>query len=144
MNKTSKYEIRYSVPTANDNWREKVIRFEGDERKRNNLAAIEKYGYRLISCEKLYPFSMGKNGHNIELAYNNQHIICDEMEMGERPWDDKAFDLLKEISDLYANAIGNLIYWCPYKEWLKLTELSAWAECHRDHVNALARENRNA
>lgn len=140
-NRDPYYELRYQVPTANGDLREKVIRFHGDAKKAENLRKCRELGYTVAYCDKLYPFSMLRNGHNIELAYNHQHTICHEMEMGERPWDDKAFENLEDISEVYGHAIGNAIYWCNGKEYAKLRDWSAWAECHRDTVNALARNN---
>lgn len=85
-----------------------------------------------MTNEKRYPFSMRKYGHNIELAYNHLYIIMREMEDGEREWDDKVIDSYYELSDLYEKAIGNAVYWATGKEYGKLQEYSAWAECYRD------------
>lgn len=86
--------------------------------------------------EKLYPFSMVKYGHNIELAYNHQWLICREMEDHEREWDDKAFEWLDTLSEVYASAMGHMIYWATGKEYGVLKEASVWAECYRDRRNA--------
>ena len=48
---------------------------------------------------KLYPFNMVRYGHNIELAYNHQWLICREMEDGERDWDKAAFVHLERLED---------------------------------------------
>lgn len=85
--------------------------------------------------EKLYPFSMMKYGHNIELAYNHQWLICREMEDHERPWDDKAFDYLEELQEVYADAMGAPIFWATGKQYALLKEASVWAECYRDRKN---------
>ena len=81
---------------------------------------------------KRYPFSMRKYGHNIELAYNHQWIICREMEEGSRDWDDKAFEWLDELEQVYANAMGSPVYFATGKEYGILKEASVWAECYRD------------
>lgn len=86
--------------------------------------------------EKLYPFSMIKNGHNVELAYNHQFCICDDMENGIIPYDQKAFDYFERLSEVYAKAMGNPIYWCIGKEYAILKEASVWATCYRDRRNA--------
>lgn len=85
--------------------------------------------------EKLYPFSMRKYGHNIELAYNHQKIICWEMEDGERPWDDKAFDWLEKLGEAYGHAAGAPIAWVTGKDYGILQDASGWAECYRDGRN---------
>lgn len=88
---------------------------------------------------KTYPFNMRRYGHNIELAYNHQWLICREMEDGERKWDAKAFDWLNELSDAYGKAIGNAIAWVDGKTYGVLKEASLWAECYRDGKNARRR-----
>lgn len=85
--------------------------------------------------EKLYPFSMLKYGHNIELAYNHQRIICDEMQEGVRAWNDEAFERLDKLEEVYNNAIGSPIYWATGKEYSILTDASAWAEFYRHDRN---------
>ena len=82
--------------------------------------------------EKLYPFNMRKYGHNIELAYNHQWLICREMEDGEREYQQEAFDHMEKISDVYAVAIGHPIFWATGKQYGILKDASAWAECYRD------------
>lgn len=81
---------------------------------------------------KRYPFSMRKYGHNIELAYNHQWIICREMEDHEREWDDKAFEYFDKLSEVYANAMGHSVYFATGKEYGILKEASVWAEMHRN------------
>lgn len=80
---------------------------------------------------KRYPFSMRKYGHNIELAYNHQWIICREMEDHEREWDDKAFEYFDKLSEVYANAMGHPVYFATGKEYGILKEASVWAEMYR-------------
>lgn len=84
---------------------------------------------------KLYPFNMMKYGHNIELAYNCQYIICQEMEDNERKWDDKAFEYYDALGDVYAAAMGHPIFWCTGKQYGILKEASVWADCYRDMKN---------
>lgn len=84
-----------------------------------------------MRTEKRYPFSMRKYGHNIEFAYNRQWLICREMEGGEREWDDRAFDWLDKLGEVYANAMGSAVYFATGKEYGILKEASVWAECAR-------------
>ena len=81
--------------------------------------------------EKLYPFSMRKYGHNIELAYNRQWLICKEMEEGEREWSDDAFTWLDKLESVYSVAMGHAIYWATGKEYGILKEASVWADTYR-------------
>lgn len=84
-----------------------------------------------MATVKRYPFSMRKYGHNIELAYNRQWLICREMEDGEREWDDKAFDYFDKLSEVYANAMGSAVYFATGEEYGILKEASVWADCYR-------------
>ena len=85
--------------------------------------------------EKLYPFSMIKYGHNIELAYNHQWIICREMEDGEREWDQKAFTWMNRLEEAYSLAIGHGIAWVNGKTYSVLKDANAWAMVYRDSKN---------
>ena len=79
---------------------------------------------------------MRRYGHNIELAYNHQWIICDEMEDGEREYDTKAFDWKQKLEDAYCTAQfrtdANGIAWVDGKTYAILKDASAWAEMYRD------------
>lgn len=81
---------------------------------------------------KRYPFSMRKYGHNIEFAYNHQWLICRDMEDGEREWDDKAFEYLDRLSEVYANAMGSPVYMATGEEYGILKEASVWADMYRE------------
>ena len=85
---------------------------------------------------KLYPFNMARYGHNIELAYNHQWLICREMEDGERDWDKAAFAHLERLENAYTAAIGNGIAWVDGKTYGVLKEASLWADCYRDRRNS--------
>lgn len=88
-----------------------------------------------MATVKRYPFSMRKYGHNIELAYNHQWLICREMEDGEREWKNEAFEYLDKLSEVYANAMGSPVYFATGKEYGILKEASLWAEHYRDGHN---------
>lgn len=85
--------------------------------------------------QKLYPFSFLKYGHNIELAYNHQWLICREMEDGERPYEQSAFDHLRRIADLLSITGTAGVVWVTGKVYGELVDLSTWAECYRDSRN---------
>ena len=98
-----------------------------------NLRIAREKGYKVIASHKLYPFNMARYGHNIELAYNHQSIICYEMRDGERPWDDKAFDYFEELGEAYGKAMGQgPIAWLDGKTYGIIRDASVWAECYRD------------
>lgn len=84
---------------------------------------------------KLYPFSFIKHGHNIELAYNHQWLICREMEDGERPWEEAAFKHLEAIVDVLDRVGQCGVVWVTGKDWAFLNDLSVWAECYRSSRN---------
>ena len=86
--------------------------------------------------EKLYPFSMRKEGHNIELAYNHMYCIVHDMYHGDREWNQKTVDFYEKLTEIYGKAMGCPIYWATGKEYGFLREVSAWAVCHRDEANA--------
>ena len=89
-----------------------------------------------MTNQKLYPFSMRRDGHNIELAYNHLYTIVKEMYDGSREWDQKVIDSYNELCELYSNAICHPVYWATGKEYGKLKEYSMWSICHRDSMNA--------
>lgn len=87
--------------------------------------------------QKLYPFSMLKNGHNIELAYNHLYLLTHEdeetmFEEGLLRVPDETYDSYDRLSELYGAAIGTPIYWCIGKDYADLKEYSMWAELYRD------------
>lgn len=84
---------------------------------------------------KRYPFSFIKNGHNVMLAYNHQWLICREMEDGERPYEQEAFDHLHKIVDTLERTGEGGVVWVSGEDWAFLTDLSAWAVCYRDQRN---------
>lgn len=81
--------------------------------------------------EKRYPFSMKKNGHNIELAYN---FLRNKLLDGEIT--DKEYEKFLELQETYANAISQPVYWATGKEYSILKNANMWAVSYRDHKNA--------
>lgn len=84
---------------------------------------------------KLYPFSFIKHGHNIELAYNHQWLICREMKDGERPYEQSAFDHFNAMLEVLERTGQTGVVWVSGKDWALLNDLSAWAVCYRDQRN---------
>ena len=81
--------------------------------------------------EKRYPFSMKKYGHDVEFAYNHWYILCQEMENGERVWDDKTFDYYDKLDKIFTNASCYDIYWATGDEFSILSNAHEWAEAYR-------------
>ena len=84
---------------------------------------------------KKYPFSFIKEGHNIELAYHHQWIICQEMKDGERPYEQAAFDNLHDMLDVFdRTGLGGGV-WVSGEDYGKLRNWATWACCYRDQRN---------
>ena len=137
MNREQRWEQRYAVPTANGNWKEKVVYPKSEEQRDSNKKKCEALGYRYISCKKLYPFSTNKNQHNFELisniCYNRIHDIC---VMGE----DEAYDgELDRLEALKEKAEKYFLYplpvaWVTYEDLREMKELSNMAIMHRQEA----------
>ena len=84
---------------------------------------------------KRYPFSFIKHGHDVELAYNHQWLICDDMRKGVRPYEQSAFDHLNAIIDVLSRTGHCGVVWVSGKDFAFLRDLSAWAVCYRDSRN---------
>lgn len=107
----------------------------GKEQKDKNLETIRsnsKYG--LISCEKLYPFSMDKNQHNFDLIANVTFNRMYDMQEGKIEWNDKEYEELEELHDEAVKffGYGAGIAWMPYKELVRAKEIAAGAILHRE------------
>ena len=84
---------------------------------------------------KKYPFSFIKEGHNIELAYNHQWLICRAMEDGERPYDQSAFDNLHDMLDVFDRTGLSGVVWVSGADYGKLHDWATWAVCYRGKKN---------
>lgn len=128
-----RFEIRYEVPTAEGNWSEKVIRPRSEEAKDRNLQKIKQYGYRLVSCKKLYPFSTEKNQHNFMLVANICANTMYDMMSGEIKYDNDEYirlDDLKDKADKYF-CYPLPVAWVPWEDLKEMKELAAMAVNHR-------------
>lgn len=140
--KEQRFEIRYEVPTAEGNWSERVIRPRSEEAKDRDLQQIKQYGYRLVSCKKLYPFSMEKNQHNFMLVANICRNTMSDMQTGEIQFDKAEYirlDDLKDKADKYF-CYPLPVAWVPWEDLKEMKELSAMAVSHR--MNACERAGR--
>ena len=80
--------------------------------------------------EKLYPFSMSKHGHDIQLAYDVQTSLCYDMINRTVDWDDKAFDRHQALS--WAMTLqSDSVVWVTGKEYAFLKETVIMAGNYR-------------
>lgn len=91
--------------------------------------------------QKLYPFSMEKNGHNIELAFNRSYILmCDAETDGDYDRADEYASAHEKISTVYDELLGyrpnyNGVIMIPGKLLAQAKEISLLAEQIRDGLN---------
>ena len=91
--------------------------------------------------QKLYPFSMRKNGHNIELAFNRSFNLMRDAEMdGDYALAEKYESAHEKISAVYNELLGyrpnyNGVIMIPGKLISEAKEISLLAEQIRDGLN---------
>lgn len=129
-----KKEERYCFTYVKDG-ETKTIYPRSREACEKNLEICNQKGYEYLGCQKLYPFSMIKNGHNIELWLNRTYLIINAYYTGDK--EDEYFP--SDVSDTYIenlenkrryvedNIWGSGIVWLPYKDWQLANEISEWA-----------------
>jgi hypothetical protein len=128
MARVNKYELRYVV-----NGQEKVIRFDGDDKKQKNLDACKRNGYRVVSCKKLYPFSTMKNQHNFDLIHSICFNTMHDMESGEIEWNDaeyeKLMDMRQKAEEFFTLPLP--VAWLTWEDYKDAKELAETAIMHR-------------
>lgn len=137
MKPQNHYEIRYVLKSANDCDIEKAIRVISDEKRDEIRSKIDKYGYRFVSCKKLYPFNCMKNQHNFQLIYNICYNRMSDMECGEVPYDNDEYLRLEETRDKAGEFMSmgcDPCTWVPYDTWKEMKELSESAIIHRQNA----------
>lgn len=91
--------------------------------------------------QKLYPFSMKKNGHNIELAFNRSFNLMRDAEMdGNYELAEKYEDAHEKISTIYSEIMGYRpncygVIMIPGKLLGEVKEITLLAEQIRDGLN---------
>ena len=136
MEKESKWEFRYAVKQADGTEIEKVCYPTTKINIEKNKETCKKYGYRLISCKKLYPFNTYKNQHNFELINNICHNRMYDMDNGEIPYDEQEYERLSVLKEK-AEKLFMLplpIAWIPWEDWQDAKELSEMAIMHRQNA----------
>lgn len=136
MNKEQRWEQRYAVPTAEGNWREKIVYPRSEAQRDANKQKIKECGYKYISCKKLYPFSTMKNQHNFELIHNiamnelydifmdNKKVSDEEIDRLEAMRDRSEYFFLKELP----------VAWLTWDEWQEANEMAVSAIVHRQNA----------
>jgi len=134
--KEQRWELRYAVPTAGGSESEKVIYPRSEAKRAENLEACKKYGYRVISCKKLYPFNTERNQHNFELIANICSNRMYDMEAGAVKFNLDEYDRLSETREKAQNffALPLPLAWLPWEEWKEAKELSETAILHRQNA----------
>lgn len=90
---------------------------------------------------KLYPFSMKKNGHNIELAFNRSYnLMHDALINGDYELAEKYENAHEKISQVYSDLMGypvdsRGVILIPGKLIGQAKEISLLAEQIRDGLN---------
>lgn len=141
-----KREERFEMVYINGNGEEKRCYPRSVEKKEANIKFAKEHGLKVVSCKKLYPFSMERNQHNFELISNICSNTMYDMDMGVIPMDEAEFDrlaALREKADKYF-CYDLPIAWVPWDELKEMKELAAAAICHRDAANAMARSYRDS
>lgn len=136
MNKEQRWEQRYAVPTAEGNWREKVVYPRSEAQRDANKQKIKEYGYKYISCKKLYPFSTMKNQHNFELIHNIVMNDLYDIWHGDKSVSDEEYTRLEELREKSERffCLPLPIAWIPYEDWKDAKELSEMAIIHRQNA----------
>lgn len=128
-----KWEQKYMVPTRESGWVERIVYPNTPEQRDRNAIRIRELGYRPVSCKKLYPFSMERNGHNIDLINTLCANRLHDWYMGdlEISGDEaEALEALKRETEAYLSGADQIV-WVPWDTHKRLTELSAMAVEHR-------------
>lgn len=127
--KETRYELRYLAADGTA----KVCYPRSEEKRDANLALCKEKGIRVISCKKLYPFSMERNQHNFELIRNICLNTMSDMDSGEIPFDRAEYDRLsdlKEKADRFF-CLPLPVAWIPWETYRDAKELATMAILHR-------------
>lgn len=126
-------EQRWQFVYTNKIGEEKVVIPRSKEQVDRNREVCKKYGFKVVSVKKLYPFSTYKNQHNFELinniCFNTMHDMID----GEIPYDEKEFDRLESLQERAERYFCKElpVAWVTWEEHQDMTELANMAIMHR-------------
>lgn len=133
MDREERWEMRYQVPTAEGCWNEKVCYPRSAQQKDTNLARIKEFGYRLVSCKKLYPFSTMKNQHNFDLIHSICFCRIHDLRNGadeEYPGEWERLEQMDEKAQEFF-CLPLPVAWLPWEKWKEAKELATMAILHR-------------
>ena len=127
--KVEHFRITYKTADGKETYRNVIGKDKRDEFKQK----LKNKGLTVISCRKLYPFSVEKNQHNIELV----HMVCcntiSDMYHGDLPYDEaeiKRLEALDEKAEKY-RGLSLPVAWLPWEELEEVRELCFLAREHR-------------
>ena len=135
MEKEQHWKFEYEKPVA-DGVEIKCCYPRSKEKCEENKRICKERGWRVISCEKLYPFNTEKNQHNFDLIHNICMNTLYDMDSGEKKYDAKEYErleILKEKSERFF-CLPLPVAWLPWDEWKDAKELSEMAIIHRQNA----------
>lgn len=123
--KEQRWEMRYRLEDGT----EKHCYPRSEEQRQKNLDYCKEHGIEVISCRKLYPFSIEKNAHNILLIHNKAYIKMRDMENDEVEWDENEYNRLEYIFDRTGHLLSyhEQLAWMPWEDYKDAKEYSALA-----------------
>lgn len=97
-------------------------------------------GGEVLSVKKVYPFSTEKNQHNFELIRNVCSNRMHDMDMGDIPYDEEAYDKMDDLKERAEQYMGLPlpVAWLPYEQLKEAKEIVAMAHEHRYSANLAA------
>lgn len=133
---TYKKEPRYELRYVTLDGKAKVCYPRSEEKKNANLALCREKGIRVVSCKKLYPFSMEKNQHNFELIRNICFCAMHDMDSGEKRYDAAEYARLAELAEKAERffCLPLPIAWIPWETYREAKELAQMAILHRQNA----------
>ena len=131
--KDQRWELVYQIPQKDGSTITKSCFPKSEEKKTENIELCKKYGYTIVSIEKLYPFSTMKNQHNFDLIDNVCFNLMHDMRNGDIKYDEAEYDRLEtmrqDAEEFFCLPLP--VAWLPYKKWKRAKELSELAIMHR-------------
>lgn len=134
MEREQRWEIKYEMLKGTEWVQRKCYPRTAEKRDESIEILKSKDNYRLISCQKMYPFDMWNNQHNFELISNICYNRMRDMEDNEIPFDHAEYDrldALKEKADRLFMMMTGPITWLVWDDLKDAKELSMMAVNHR-------------
>lgn len=105
-----------------------------------NRERCKENGWTVVSVKKVYPFSTERNQHNFELIRNVCFNRMHDMDMGDIPYDEQAYDRMADLRERAEQYMGLPlpVAWLPYEQLKEAKEIVAMAHEHRYAANLAA------